>query len=83
MRPGPPGPGRTQVSNLHPFIRDIFMGHKLRALFRRLASDTRGVTLVEYGIAIALAILLGATAFSLLADEIAVALGLAGSRMPN
>lgn len=45
--------------------------------------DKSGVTLVEYGIAIAIAVTLGAGTFGLLADDINVALDAAGSRMPN
>jgi pilus assembly protein Flp/PilA len=46
-------------------------------------SDERGVTLVEYGIAIALAVTLGAGALTLLGGEIGVAMGAAGTAMPN
>ena len=46
-------------------------------------SDERGVTLVEYGIAIALAVTLGAGALTLLGGEIGVAMGAAGTQMPN
>jgi len=42
-----------------------------------------GATLVEYGIAIALAVTLGAGALTLLAGEIGVAMGAAGAQMPN
>lgn len=42
-----------------------------------------GATLVEYGIAIALAVTLGAGALTLLAGEIGVAMGAAGTQMPN
>lgn len=41
-----------------------------------------GVTLVEYGIAIALAITLGTTALALLAGNIATSMGNAGALMP-
>ncbi len=41
-----------------------------------------GVTLVEYGIAIALAILVGTTALSLLAGDITGSMGAAGLLMP-
>ena len=43
----------------------------------------QGATLVEYGIAIALAITLGAGALGLLAGEIGTAMGVAGAAMPN
>jgi len=42
-----------------------------------------GVTLVEYGIAIALAVGLGTLALTTLAGEITVAMGAAGTAMPN
>ena len=41
-----------------------------------------GVTLVEYGIAIALAITLGTAALSLLATDIGTSMGNAGALMP-
>lgn len=41
-----------------------------------------GVTLVEYGIGIALAITLGTTALSLLAGNIGTSMGNAGALMP-
>lgn len=49
----------------------------------RFASDDRGVTLVEYGIAIALAVGLGTAALTLLSGEIGTAMGAAGTAMPN
>lgn len=48
-----------------------------------LLTNTRGVTLVEYGIAIALAVLVGSATLALLAGEIGTALGVAGTAMPN
>ncbi len=42
-----------------------------------------GVTLVEYGVAVALAVAVGAGALTLLAGDIGVALGLAGDEMPG
>ena len=45
--------------------------------------DSSGVTLVEYGIAIGLAIALGATAFGLLAGEITAALQAVGQLMTD
>ncbi len=45
--------------------------------------DTRGVTLVEYGIAIALAVLVGSVTLVALGGEIGTALNAAGSSMPN
>jgi len=59
----------------------------MKSLFttvRRLAGDTQGVTLVEYGIAIALAILLGiAVLFPVLAKDISGAMDAAGAVMPD
>lgn len=55
----------------------------LTKLFIRLHQDERGVTLVEYGIAIALAVTLGTGALTLLGGEIGTAMGAAGAQMPN
>jgi Flp pilus assembly pilin Flp len=49
----------------------------------RLRNDERGVTLVEYGIAIALAITLGAGALMALAGDIGGAMQAAGGAMPG
>ncbi len=49
----------------------------------RFIHDTRGVTLVEYGIAIALAVLVGSVTLVALGGEIGTALNAAGSSMPN
>ncbi len=49
----------------------------------RFRHDDRGVTLVEYGIAIALAVTLGTAALSTLAGEISTGMGAAGTAMPN
>ena len=58
------------------------MKHLLKAL-GALRSDEKGVTLVEYGIAIALAVGLGTAALGTLGDEIGDAMGAAGAEMPN
>lgn len=51
---------------------------------RRLAGDTQGVTLVEYGIAIALAVGVGvAVLLPILASDISAAMGAAGAIMPD
>ena len=55
----------------------------LKNLALRFRKDERGVTLVEYGIAIALAVLLGTGALALLAGEIGTAMGAAGAAMPG
>lgn len=52
-------------------------------LFIRLRYDERGVTLVEYGIAIALAVGLGTLALTNLGTEIGNAMTAAGNEMPN
>ena len=52
-------------------------------ILKRFIADTSGVTLVEYGIAIGLAITIGGGAFALLAGEITVGLGAVGTLMPN
>ncbi len=52
-------------------------------IFHRLQSNERGVTLVEYGIAILLALLVGTVALTTLGGEIAAALGVAATEMPD
>ena len=49
----------------------------------KFVRDERGVTLVEYGIAIALAVALGIGALGALGTEIGDAMTAAGNRMPN
>lgn len=51
-------------------------------LIARLRYDERGVTLVEYGIAIGLAVAIGAGALQLLSTDISDAMSAAGSAMP-
>lgn len=53
--------------------------HCLRACL----NDDRGVTLVEYGIALAMGLVLGTAALAALGGEIAAALGLASGLMPD
>ena len=48
------------------------------ARFRR---DEKGVTLVEYGIAVSLAIILGIGALAILAGDVGLAMGEAGGSM--
>ncbi len=50
---------------------------------KRFLEDQNGVTLVEYGIAISLALLVGVTALTTLGGEISTALTVAGTEMPN
>jgi pilus assembly protein Flp/PilA len=50
---------------------------------KTFARDERGVTLVEYGIAIALAVAVGVTSLTVLAGEIDGATIAAGASMPG
>ena len=59
-------------------MMDIFL-----KTYCRFKSDEKGVTLVEYGIAIALAVGLGTAALTTLSGEIGAAMGAAGAQMPN
>ncbi len=59
------------------------MNDALLKLFIRFRHDDSGVTLVEYGIAIALAVGLGTLALTTLSGEIGSAMGAAGKAMPN
>ena len=65
------------------FWKDKTMKDLLLKTYIRFKHDDRGVTLVEYGIAIALAVLVGTGALTLLAGEIDVSLGAAGDAMPD
>ena len=56
---------------------------KLTLLIAGLLKDQRGVTLVEYGIAIALAIGVGSLTLAALAGEINAAVAAAGTEMPD
>ena len=49
----------------------------------RLRGDEKGVTLVEYGIALALAVTLGTAALTTLAGDVGGAMGAAGTAMPD
>ncbi|SLN73296.1 Flp/Fap pilin component [Roseovarius albus] len=53
---------------------------KLLGRFRR---DEKGVTLVEYGVAVALAVGLGVAALDNLATDVGDAMDAAGDEMPN
>ena len=74
------GPAGDLAFNLE---RETEMTSYLTKLFIRLRHDERGVTLVEYGIAIALAVALGTAALTTLGNEIGDAMGAAGAQMPN
>ncbi len=58
------------------------MRHSIH-LLKRLFTDTSGVTLVEYGIAIGLAVTVGTAGFLLLADAITGQLAAASAEMTN
>lgn len=55
----------------------------LNVSVKKFVRDERGVTLVEYGIAIALAVALGIGALGALADDIDLAMEAAGAEMPG
>ena len=55
----------------------------LKNLARRFRKDERGVTLVEYGIGITLAVVLGIGALSALAGDVAVGMQAAGTKICN
>ena len=59
------------------------MNDKLLKLYIRFRHDDRGVTLVEYGCAIALAVSLGTLALATLGTEIGGAMTVAGDLMPG
>ena len=52
-------------------------------MLRTFGRDERGVTLVEYGIALAVGLLLGVAALTTLGGEISTALGAASAQMPD
>lgn len=56
---------------------------EMRDLIKKFVRDERGVTLVEYGIALALAVTFGVAALTALGTDIGVALGAAGAAMPG
>ena len=58
-------------------MRDALLKH-----LKRFSGCDEGVTLVEYGIAIALAITLGTAALAALATAIGTSMGNAGALMP-
>lgn len=55
----------------------------LKTMLSKLRGDERGVTLVEYGIAIALAVALGTAALDNLATDVGDSMDAAGACMPN
>ena len=56
---------------------------KVRNLVSRFRRDEEGVTLVEYGVAVALAVLVGTVALSALSTNISDAMDAAGFVMPG
>lgn len=58
------------------------MGKTIQGVAELLWKDERGVTLVEYGIALVLVLALGAAAFNTLANEIGGSMSAVGSMMP-
>ena len=59
------------------------MYDKLLSLWIRLRHDDEGVTLVEYGVAVALAVTVGTVALFALAGNISTAMDTAGAAMPR
>ncbi|WP_068109043.1 Flp family type IVb pilin [Tropicimonas marinistellae] len=57
------------------------MQNYLLKTIKRFKKDEKGVTLVEYGIGISLAIALGAGALTLLAGDISSTMGVAAGKM--
>lgn len=57
------------------------MTNFLKTVFARLAKDEKGVTLVEYGIALTLAVALGAGALGLLAGDVGLKMGEASTAL--
>ncbi len=55
----------------------------IKATLGRFRRDEKGVTLVEYGIALALAVGLGTAALGSLGDEVGDAMTAAGNEMPS
>ena len=55
----------------------------IKNMLSRFRRDEKGVTLVEYGIAIALAVGLGAGALTTLGNDVGDAMTAAGAEMPN
>ncbi|MBD3678492.1 MAG: Flp family type IVb pilin [Rhodobacteraceae bacterium] len=57
---------------------------KIFLMLARLTRDERGVTLVEYGIGITIAVFIGTGVFfTVLGGDISGAMGAAGAAMPN
>ena len=57
------------------------MHTSIKSLFSRFRGDERGVTLVEYGIALVLAVVVGTTALGQLGTDVNTQLGQASTAM--
>lgn len=57
------------------------MKTKILSMLKRFRDNESGATLVEYGVAISLATILGVTALAALSDDIANAMDAAGEQM--
>jgi pilus assembly protein Flp/PilA len=79
VRTFPPGSSEP----LFMSSKEYFMRTQLSQLFSRFARDDRGVTLVEYGIALILAIAVGTTALTNLGDEVQDQMGDAETLMAD
>lgn len=54
---------------------------KFLSVLKKFQRDEKGVTLVEYGIAISLAVVLGVGALSILADDVGDSMSYAGTKL--
>ena len=59
------------------------MANMITKVFARLRKDDKGATLVEYGVALALAITLGAGALSTLGTDVGTTMGDASAALPT
>ena len=59
------------------------MTPSVKKLITRFSRDDLGVTLVEYGIALSLALLVGTVSLTLLGDEIEDSISAASTAMPD
>lgn len=59
------------------------MTKMIRALFLRLRNCDEGATLVEYGVALGLAVALGAGALATLAGDVGDTMGYASDALPD
>jgi pilus assembly protein Flp/PilA len=66
-----------------PNFMEFEMYNALLKTFIRFRHNDEGVTLVEYGVAVALAVAVGIGALTVLGTNVSDAMGAAGARMPN